>query len=83
MSVRTYIIGFIDYRKAFDKVRHNKLIEIMTDLKLDLEDINIITNLYRNQKGNVLVESQKTDDIEIQRGVRQGCFLHMQTIAYY
>ena len=37
------------------------------------EDINIIRNLYWDQTASVRIMNELSDDIRIQRGVRQGC----------
>lgn len=47
----------------------------MIKLSLDYEDITLTTNLYWNQRVNLLVDSEQTDDIVIQREIRQGCIL--------
>jgi hypothetical protein len=66
---------FIDYNKAFDKVRHDHLIRLLTEKNLDKRDIRLIANMYYNQKAVVRVENNTTEEIEIKRGVRQGCIL--------
>lgn len=66
---------FIDYEKAFDTIQHGKLIEILKKLNLDERDIRIIMNLYWHQKAKVTVDGEVSDQIEIMRGVRQGCVL--------
>lgn len=38
-------IEFIDYKEAFDRVKHDRLIQILDDLQLAGQDINIIVNL--------------------------------------
>ena len=40
---------FIDYVKAFDKVRHEPLIEMLEALDIDGKDIELIKNLYWDQ----------------------------------
>ena len=40
---------FIDYEKAFDRVRHTELVEILQRINLDGKDIRLITNLYWSQ----------------------------------
>lgn len=66
---------FIDYEKAFDRVRHSKLMEILRQIQLDSKDIRLIENLYWGQTAEVRTGSIKTSSLEIQRGVRQGCVL--------
>lgn len=68
-------ICFIDYEKAFDRVKHDKLIQILEKVGLDSKDVSIIKNLYWQQTANVRVEHKLTADVEILRGVRQGCVL--------
>ena len=65
----------VDYEKAFDRVRHDQLMKILREKQLDAQDIIIIQNLYYHQTANIRVENVQTEDIEIRRGVRQGCIL--------
>lgn len=66
---------FIDYQKAFDNVRHDKLIEILKEIGLKGADLRIISSLYWNQTSNIRVGGEESEDIIIRRGVRQGCVL--------
>ena len=66
---------FIDYAKAFDRVQHAKIIECLKNINVDYRDIRLITNLYWEQKANVRVEQDMSDEVNIKRGVRQGCVL--------
>ena len=68
-------ICFIDYEKAFDKVRHNTLLKCLTKKGLDKNDIDIIKNLYWSQEATVTTEAGETEALQIRRGVRQGCVL--------
>jgi hypothetical protein len=74
---------FIDYEKAFDRVQHEKLIKILQRIGLDYRDIRIIVNLYWNQKAAVSVEDSLSADIQIRRGVRQGCVLSPMLFNIY
>lgn len=47
----------------------------MNDIGLD-KDLRIINNLYENQIATVRVENEKTEEIEVCRGVLQCCILH-------
>lgn len=66
---------FIDFEKAFDRVQHQKLIEILKQKNIDGRDIRLIANLYWSQKAKIKIEDQTSDEMEIKRGVRQGCVL--------
>jgi len=66
---------FIDFEKAFDRVKHDRFIEVLQKHGVDEKDVRIIKNLYWHQKASVMFENNYTDEIEIKRGVRQGCVL--------
>ncbi|XP_072402422.1 uncharacterized protein [Diabrotica undecimpunctata] len=68
-------ICFIDYAKAFDNVKHEKIIEVLHKIGVDYKDIRTIASLYWGQTAKVKVGSTFTNKIEIKKGVRQGCIL--------
>ena len=37
---------FIDYKKAFDKVKHGELFHLLKDIEIDDKDLRIIHNVY-------------------------------------
>ena len=74
---------FIDYTKAFDKVRHDQLFEDLTKIGLDTKDIKLLQNLYWKQTACVRVETELSDYINIKRGVRQGCVMSPDLFNYY
>uniref|UniRef100_A0A8D9EV91 Craniofacial development protein 2 n=1 Tax=Cacopsylla melanoneura TaxID=428564 RepID=A0A8D9EV91_9HEMI len=65
----------IDYQKAFDRVKHEKMIEILKQTGIDNRDLKIISNLYWNQTAVLRLENEHTEEVAILRGVRQGCNL--------
>jgi hypothetical protein len=74
MNVDVYAC-FIDYRKAFDCVNHQKMIEILRTTGVDEQDLRIISELYWHQTATIEIEHTTSEDIQIRRGVRQGCVL--------
>ena len=60
---------FIDYEKAFDRVKHAKIIECMENLDIDGKDISLIRNLYWHQKAYMRTEDGLSPEIHIKRGV--------------
>ena len=68
-------ICFIDYAKAFDRVKHSELIECLNSVGIDGKDSRIISHLYWHQKAAIRVEEDLSEYTSIQRGVRQGCIL--------
>ena len=65
-------VCFIDYRKAFDSVKHEPLIELVQSLDIDPQDVNLLANLYWNQKAAVRHNGEISESISIKQGVRQG-----------
>ena len=66
-------ICFIDYTKAFDRVKHFKMIKCLSEIGIDDKDLQIITKLYWEQSSSVRTESRMTSEFKIKKGVRQGC----------
>ena len=73
---------FIDYTKAFDRVQHTKLLEIMEKVGIPEHERNLVANLYWNQTASVRTTAGCTDRVRICRGVRQGCILSC-TVNFY
>ena len=76
-------ICFIDYSKAFDKVKHSKMIACLKEIGLDGKDLHIITTLYWDQTAVVDTESRVSNEFEIKKGVRQGCVLSPSLFNLY
>jgi len=74
---------FIDYTKAFDKVQHEKLIEILQSLDMDGKDIRLITNLYWEQTAAVRAAGIVSEYVKVERGVRQGCVISPELFNVY
>uniref|UniRef100_A0A8D8SH15 Craniofacial development protein 2 n=1 Tax=Cacopsylla melanoneura TaxID=428564 RepID=A0A8D8SH15_9HEMI len=68
-------ICLIDYEKAFDRVKHDKMMEILKETGINDKDLRIIGNLYWNQTANLRTEGEHTENVKIMRGVRQGCVI--------
>jgi len=66
---------FIDFEKAFDKVQHSKMLKALQDAGIEGSNIRAIASLYWQQVASVLIDSEETIEINIKRGVRQGCVL--------
>ena len=66
---------FLDYKKAFDRVNHEKLISCLNSLGLDGKDVRLIASLYWNQKAVIRSPEGLSPEVRIQKGVRQGCMI--------
>ena len=66
---------FIDYAKAFDCVDHNKLWEILKEMRIPDHLTCLLRNLYASQEATVRTRHGTTDWFQIEKGGRQGCIL--------
>ena len=64
---------FIDYKKAFDKVRHGELFNLLQAIQVDDKDLRILRSVYGPQRAAVRLPKGLTNWAEIKRGVLQGC----------
>ena len=76
-------ICFIDYTKAFDRVKHSKIIECLSEIGIDDKNLQIITIMYWEQTAVVRTEHDITEEIQIKKGVRQGCVLSPSLLNLY
>ena len=72
---RDLYLCFIDYKKAFYCVDHEILWVILRDMRVPVHLIVLLKRLYTNQEATVRTEFGETDNIDIGKGVRQGCIL--------
>ncbi|GFN91009.1 endonuclease-reverse transcriptase [Plakobranchus ocellatus] len=74
---------FIDYTKAFDRVRHDEIITQLKQLNIDGKDSRIITTMYWEQTAAMRIENKTSTFQDIKRGVRQGCVLSPDLFSLY
>jgi len=66
---------FVDYQKAFDRVNHDKLLEVMESAGIPELERRLIINLYWHQQAAVRWDNEISRYVSIRRGVRQGCII--------
>ena len=76
-------ICFINYTKAFDRVKHSKMVKCVTEIGVDSKDLQIITKMYWEQTAVVRTESGVTSEFKIKKGVKQGCVLSSSLFKLY
>ena len=76
-------ICFIDYTKAFDKVKHHMMIECLTELGMPNKELQITTEIYWEQRAVIRTGKSITAEFEIKKGVRQGCVLSPMLFHLY
>ncbi|GFO12960.1 endonuclease-reverse transcriptase [Plakobranchus ocellatus] len=74
---------FIDYTKAFDRVRHDEIITELQQLNIDGKDLRIIKTMYWEQTAAMRIENKTSTFQDIKRGVKQGCVLFPDLFSLY
>ena len=74
---------YVDFSKAFDRVKHEDMMEMLDEIGIDGKDKRMIMNLYWNQKATVQIGEEQTEWVEIKKGVRQGCVLSPDLFNLY
>ena len=60
---RKLFICFVNYEKAFDRVSHNKIVELLKRVNADREDLQLISKLYWHQTANIKINNRVTEEI--------------------
>jgi hypothetical protein len=64
-------IGFIDFEKAFDSVKHDCVFNALNKQGVEAQYIQILRKLYTEAKAVIRIE-EESKPFDIERGVRQG-----------
>ena len=73
---------FIDYEKAFDCVNHNKLWEILKEMRLPDHLICLLINLYAVQEATVRTGHGTTDRAQIGKEYVKAVYCHPAYLTY-
>jgi len=79
----TLYIAFIDYKKAFDSVKHGKLWKILKEMGMNKQVVETLKILYDKQQAAVRIEKELTEWFRIGKGVRQGCLISPMSFNSY
>ena len=70
---KTLTLAGLDFSKAFDRVDRSYLLKLIKHVGFPPNIYNMIEQLYKDTRSNVLVNSFITRRIQQERGVKQGC----------
>ena len=68
-------IGFLDIEKAYDSINRNKLFRLLKHIGISEKILNVIKALYTDNNMIFKMGNVKTDWINNNTGVRQGCMM--------
>src|SRR5437899_1633772 len=83
MKKKKIYLCFVDYQKAFDRVRHDKLAEVMVKAGIPDLERRLIINLYWRQHAAVRWDGEVSREVGVERGVRQGCVISPMLFNLY
>ena len=66
---------FVDFKKAFNSISHDKLWVTMMDMGYPVHLIDLLAKLYRKQPAKVKVVGTLSEWFRVKKGGRQGCVL--------
>ena len=66
-------VAFIDYKKAFDTVDHEKLWETLQKLKTSSKMVNMLKSMYSSVQACVRWGASISEFFDCSLGVKQGC----------
>jgi len=62
----------VDFKKAYDSVNRQKLIEVMAKYEVNTRIIEMIVQMYASDRTTIKLGS-KQETIDVMCGIRQGC----------
>src|SRR5881296_2276888 len=85
MKKKKIYLCFVDYQKAFDRVRHDKFAEVMMRAGIPDLERRLIINLYWRQHAAVRWDGEvsRPTEVGVERGVRQGCVISPMLFNLY
>ena len=63
----------IDFKKAYDTIKRETIVQILKELRIDRKIIDFIVRIYREDSTKIQLEKNKEIEIEVTSGTRQGC----------
>ncbi|GFS13122.1 endonuclease-reverse transcriptase [Elysia marginata] len=65
-------VGFIDYEKTFYSVEHFSTTEALRKISINETYVQILENIYRQATARMHINNLVSEEVHINRGVRQG-----------
>ena len=60
LMTKNVYLCFIDYSKAFDKVKHSDLFDILLRYNCDGKDLSVVRNMYREQEATIRIDNDSS-----------------------
>ena len=80
---RRMYVGFMDLKKAYDRVNREALWQVLRMYDVGVKVMNGIKSMYVNSLASVRVKGGENECFRINSGVRQGCILSLSLQCIY
>ena len=80
---KIYASGFVHFKKAFNSVWHDGLLNKLLQIDVGGSFYNLIKSLYHNSSCSIKIAQKQTRSFHYARGVRQGCILSPSLFNLY
>ena len=77
LKCKRIYICFIDYTKAFDRVNHKQLLDMLQNLDLEGKDIRFLRNLYWEQQAGMRINIRIGNFKKIKKVSVKDVYFHL------
>ena len=74
---RVFYVVALDQEKAFDRIQHQYIFDLLKHINLNDKVYKLIYELYQNNQTQLLINGEFSTSIDIHNGIKQGCALSM------
>lgn len=67
-----WYLAFIDLRAAFDTIDRTQIWDSLRELQVNSKLIRVIQSIYRRVTARVQVRGQRSESLELEKGIKQG-----------
>ena len=67
------VIVAIDFRKAYDSVKRERVLEILQEYRIEGRVIELFKRVYSEDGTRLVLGEQSEVEVEVESGIRQGC----------
>ena len=68
-----WVIVAIDFRKAYDSVKRERVLEILQEYRIEGRVIELFKRVYSEDGTRLVLGEQSEVEVEVESGIRQGC----------
>ena len=70
---KSLIVISVDFKKAYDSIKREKIIEVVKDYKIHPKVIDATAEIYEGDTTQINIDYDLETELDITRGIKQGC----------